>query len=398
MKHLKYCKARTNEMNETDKGSKTSQATSLNMHSFDYLSVPDGVEVPADESQRRSIWKTVEYVIRNGATYEEKLKSQDIGFTQPGNKYNDYYAFLLEHQRSRQDTLVSTKNELDRKPSEPYPFVYSTYRNDIGQKDLELIKAAAHFCVINNDINYLEKLRERYAEDPRFAFLRLDHSLNSVLTDFINQYEQILSEEYGPIVRLEGPLQSTILRRAFQKAEYMELQDELKQKMKADIKTSRIRFSAYEWEKFELVGTVTISEEENLEQLPEALNFDILKATKLTNDVDIFKTEDVSAAAQKRKRKNMNIRKAGETRLKKKSGLSNTSEHMLKCPITGRLVPEPDFDSHLKILLSDPECKEVRDKYESKHKLTNLSTSEVYENIKRIVSQDNANPVKRQKI
>lgn len=100
MKHLKYCKARTNEMNETDKGSKTSQATSLNMDSFDYLSVPDGVEVPADESQRRSIWKTVEYVIRNGATYEEKLKSQDIGFTQPGNKYNDYYAFLLEHQRS----------------------------------------------------------------------------------------------------------------------------------------------------------------------------------------------------------------------------------------------------------------------------------------------------------
>ncbi|CDO92805.1 unnamed protein product [Kluyveromyces dobzhanskii CBS 2104] len=366
------------------------------MDHFDHISIPDGIQVPKEDSVKKEICKAVNYVLRNGATFEEKLESENIDFVQPGGKHNDYYTYLLEHQKMAQNKAMSKGSDVDSEPTEPHPFVFSNYRTDIGQKDLELMKATAHFCVINSETNYLEALRERYANDPRFAFLRFDHSLNSTLIDLINQYEQILSEEYGPIAAVDEPFKCTVLRRAFKRAEFQQFQDEIKEKLQSTMKKSRIRFSAYEWDKFELVETISFNDDD-IEQLPPALDFENLKKTRLTKAVDIFRTEP-AAAPQRRKKKQMNIRKAGETRLKREGTQEANNEPLIKCPITGRLIPESKFDSHLKILLSDPEYKEARDKYESKHRLTNLSTSDVYQNIKKLVSGHSANSAKRQRI
>ena len=94
----------------------------------------------------------------------------------------------------------------------------------------------------------------------------------------------------------------------------------------------------------------------------------------------------------------MKIRAAGETRTKRDIAQTENGDKRIKCPITGKLIPESQFDTHLKVLLSDPMYKEERKKYEDKHKLTNLSSTEVYENIKKLMASETDRSQKRQKV
>lgn len=359
--------------------------------------IPDWIEVPEDESTKLDILNTVEYVHRNGTAFEAKLNLDKTKFVLRGNKYYDYYSFILERKRSSQNAESNNGKETENRPLEPYPFVFSTYRNDVGKKDLDLIKATAHFCAINSGVDYLEKLRAKYSSDSRFAFLRHDHSLNPVLTEFINQYEQISAGEYGPLADIKGPIKKILLFRAFQRAQSQEFQDELKYEMRETSKRLRIRFSAYQWNKFELVERITFSEEDEKEGLPSSVDFEHLKRTKLTQDISIFKERKEDKTTTKRKRKNMVIKKAGETRLQHEKYQNNFNEQNIKCPITGKLIPESQFDEHLRTLLSDPQYKEEKEKYESKHRLTNLTTTEVYENIKKLVYEESSVSNKKQK-
>lgn len=280
-------------------------------------------------------------------------------------------------------------------PKEPYPFVFSTYNDKLNLKDLEIIKATARFCVLNGSEEFLNQIKLKYGDDPKFAFLRTNHTLNSVLTDFMNQYEQILSKEFGPSTQFSGPLKASLMVRAFKRAEFRELQEELNMRMRETNKRTRLRFASYDWSKFEIRSTVKLSE--NLGDLPECLSFQDIKESVLSRSNTLF--EEISnepSGIRSKKKKGMNIRAAGETRLKRKLDQVTVREAEIKCPITGKMIPESQFDKHLKILLSDPSYKEERERFEMKHRLTNLSTSEVYENVKNLVESE-TQPLKRQK-
>lgn len=96
----------------------------------------------------------------------------------------------------------------------------------------------------------------------------------------------------------------------------------------------------------------------------------------------------------------MKIRSYGETRFKR--GQQSQGEKLVECPITGKLIPESNFERHMQILLRDPKYKQEKLNYESKIKNSNLSTSEVVNNIKNLFKPknngDRENSTKRQKV
>lgn len=74
----------------------------------------------------------------------------------------------------------------------------------------------------------------------------------------------------------------------------------------------------------------------------------------------------------------------------------------IKCPITGKFIPELQFDNHLKVLLRDPRYKEQQDNFVRKNFTysSNLTTDEVYDNIKRLArkregTQDGEEPISK---
>ena len=58
----------------------------------------------------------------------------------------------------------------------------------------------------------------------------------------------------------------------------------------------------------------------------------------------------------------MKIKAAGTSRLKKslEANTSTTTTNTIKCPITGKLIPENEFDTHIKTLLRDQDIKRTK--------------------------------------
>lgn len=97
-------------------------------------------------------------------------------------------------------------------------------------------------------------------------------------------------------------------------------------------------------------------------------------------------------SAKRRIPAGLKVKAAGESRLlKRKYQQMNSNEilidpvskeKLLRCPLTDKLVPESKFQNHINTLLRDPKYEEEKARYESKFKFgSNLSTSQVYENI-----------------
>ena len=86
----------------------------------------------------------------------------------------------------------------------------------------------------------------------------------------------------------------------------------------------------------------------------------------------------------------MKIKAAGTSRLKKslEANTSMTTTNTIKCPITGKLIPENEFDTHIKPCYVIQDIKE-QENYIRKNfsYASNITTDQVYENIKRFVKK-----------
>lgn len=337
------------------------------------MDVPDGIPVPAGEenkSLREAIIKTANHVKQHGPAFEEKLKGNaTFSYVNPDNQYYEYYQYLRNH-----DAVKGTE------PREPYPFSFMTYDKNISPKDLEIIKTTAAFCVANENINYLDKMKANFAESPQFSFLKSDHSLNAILVQFINQYKQVKSNALGPPTfdYENEDYKSTLLRRCFQRAEYYEYAKELESEKEQLAYLRKIQFAAFDWTNFKLVGKIELEDTDN-----QPLNFGELSLKKIdrSDTLSLFdeKESQTNKETKGRKRK---VKAAGETRMKRKRTENEVSE--IECPITHKMVPEDKFDKHLQVLLGDPHYSAEREKYKTQHKLSNLSSEGVFENIKKL--------------
>ncbi|SJM87580.1 uncharacterized protein ZBIST_3769 [Zygosaccharomyces bailii] len=331
------------------------------------LNLPIGKE---NESLKEAITKTASYVKEHGTIIEEKLKNDDnFSFINPEHEYYEYYQYIKDHVTPQPSV-----------PKEPYSFSFMSYDKNISLKDLEIIKTTAAFCVANEKTNYLDELKKEFDEDSQLSFLKAEHPLNSIFVQFINQYKQIKNNALGPpLFNYENSdYKSTILRRSFQRAEYYEYSKEAENQKKQLTFLRKVQFAAFDWTNFNLVGKAYLKDTDKV-----PLDFAELSLKKIdkTSRLDFFDEKD-SNNNNERKGKKRKLRAAGETRLKKKK--IETEVREIECPITHKMIPEDRFDRHLQILLGDPDYSAEREKFKAQHKISNLSSDGVFENIKRL--------------
>lgn len=381
------------------------------------LETPVGIKIPGDDELKDSVWKTAHYVARNGHQFEEKLHGDRFSFLQEDDEYNDYYRFLVSsfeatNNKGKQDMAEDDyQGEVEREealpldsiPQNPYLFVFSTYDKNVSQMSLKIMKTTALYCIANEENEYLNLLRERYREEEIFAFLKPDHPLNPVFTGFINQYKQIISREFGPLTDLGKDFKLTLMRRCFKRAEYEEYALAMKEEQRQVYEKFKLKFSAYDWSSFKIIGKIAFSEEDQTKKLPEPLDFVSLSFKSLQKQTpDAFLTSNIEISSQTennsnghddttkaklKKKPKMKIKAAGETRLKRdafEASSKTENSKFIECPITHKMIPEHKFDKHIQILLSDPNYLKEREQFKAKHKLTNLTYEGVHENIKRL--------------
>lgn len=347
-----------------------------------------------EESVRETIRKTARYVVENGSSLEEKLTHDPrFSFVIPGNDNFSLYQEILREESDSRVSEVESSEQVGRNqlPKEPYLLSFSNYDENITQRDLEIIKLAAVYSVANENTNFLDKMRDKFGDDQLFGFLDPDHTLYNTFIQFVNQYKQVKNNVLGsPFLELKnGDYKFEILQRSFQRAEFNVYSKESRAKKDKVLHLQKIQFSAFDWTNFKVVDTVELSTSDSGE-LPDPLDFNqlALKSLEKPGMVSIFDRLEEQETKKGPKSKKRKLKAAGSTRLKMRQTASDASTkgdvRYIKCPITQKMIAEDKFDKHLQVLLVDPHYKVEREKFEAKHKLSNLSSTDVYENIKRV--------------
>ncbi|SCV00826.1 LAMI_0G07536g1_1 [Lachancea mirantina] len=383
------------------------------------LEVPSKVQIPDEDSLKEAIWKTVDYVFRNGREFEQKLSLTQFPFIGEESEFRPYYEHLLGYMFGNSSDVNTTGRDADSEVSEPpaqlaidednnrdcvreapetpVPFVFSAHKAELAAFDLEILKTTALFCAINAKNNYLSLITERYKDDETFGFLKGNHVLNETFMGLIIQYQKVLEGDFKHLTDLDRNFQKTVLTRSFQRARYEEYAQEQQIELKKASDRLKIKFSACNWENFTLVGKVVF--DESSPAASEPLDFkkisqlsliqsptDVFSSAQLLFESESLEIETPSKPQSKKKNK-IKIKAAGETRLKgtrRSLEPEGTATNLIECPITGKMVLENDFDRHLQILLSDPNYVAEREAYKAKTGISNLTTQNVHENIKKL--------------
>lgn len=400
---------------------------------------------------RTTIEKTVQYVKKNGVAFEQKLIQNDsdgkFAFLNSSDKYNEYYKRLLEGEAPSAKTEEESNGSDSKKA--PHPLLFVTDTPPISSYDLDVIKLTAMYFVSNTQkhTDALQKYMERKGNRSQFAFLNRKHSLHPVYRKYCEQYQAIStasadpkSESAAHIDRLLKSTPQDMFVRAYERAVY-------EKKHKMDVKARetetrklQLQYALIDWQDFAFVAKINFDAVDEVSELALPLKREdvmyrallakskelhLAKSTnsrsqsreqeeakdheKITSELPNNKTGEKSETDEQTEQKpdsdsgkpkhtvpkGMKIRAAGESRLKRKH--DQGGERTITCPISGQQVAELKFDAHLKVLLRDPRYKEQQDNFVRKNfsYASNLTTDQVYENIKRLVNRKTEQENKR---
>lgn len=399
--------------------------------------LPENIQVPSDDL-KKVIDKTVDYVIKNGSAFEERLKKNEskgskFTFLLDDHIYHPYYKWKLSLEGNSKEGSEEVKPESKHASKEttlasvtpPRLLHFLTELPPLSLLDLEIIKLSALAVVINGP-EYEEALySKKKGVDPEFDFLEKNHSLYKIFRTYIEQYKIILAlfddKKNADIQRIWEDLQSpdALLQKSFQRAAFNKQNKTKKKRDKEAEEEKQIAYASIDWQDFVFVDKVEFDAIDEVKELDAPINRDELLYRSLQSKKQALFAEENRLTAtdsaeeegdespnvpplQKpdtRERnkeiahpKGMKIKAAGTSRLKSKSmavGLEASKEPTIKCPITGKLIPQSKFDTHLKILLRDPRYKQQQENFLKKNfsYASNLSTDEVYDNIKRLMKK-----------
>lgn len=420
-------------------------------------------EVP-ETSIRETIDKTVGYVVKNGSSFEERLKlnaGEKFSFLVESDPNHQYYQKKLKEARGDGEDIngnggirstagfgsgstLPPSGEREVEPEveavpEPAQFQFLTKLPPISALDLEIIKLSALF-VAQNGSQYGHGLldhQRKKRQEAQFEFINPLHSLNPLYNEYVKQYKALFALNPDTLQAQSD----NVVQNAYQRAKYERLHRAKAKDEKRLQREKQVAYASVDWQDFAVVGRIQFDAVDEVRELAVPMNREELvfrslesKRSNLSVDSAVGQEPQESPqapadipvvpakaegqiqpqVADKRQTvpKGMKIRAAGESRLKTRpSAAASTSstassasgsEPTIKCPITGQQVPELKFDAHLKILLRDPRYKEQQDNFIKKNFTysSNLSTDEVYENIKRMTNKrkgesNELKPVKR---
>ncbi|CCE86159.1 Piso0_005813 [Millerozyma farinosa CBS 7064] len=397
-------------------------------------SIPENIQVPPDDL-KKVIDKTVDYVIKNGSTFEERLKRNEskgskFTFLQDDDIYHPYYKWKLNDEKDSKEGSEEVKAESkstseDTKPATvtpPRTLHFLTELPPLSLLDLKIIKLSALSVAINGP-DYEKALNsKKKGVDPEFDFLEKGHSLYDIFQTYIQQYKIVLTlfedNEAAEIQGIWEDLQSpdNILQKSFQRAAFNKQNKTKKKRDKEAEEEKQIAYASIDWQDFTFVEKIEFDAIDEVKELEAPISRDELLYRSLQSKKSALFAEEYrqttatpkeehdgsssvphvqeSDSSERDKEiprpKGMKIKAVGTSRLKNKSlaeGQDATKEPTIKCPITGRLILQSKFDTHLKVLLRDPRYKQQQENFLKKNfsYSSNLSTDEVYDNIKRLM-------------
>lgn len=365
-----------------------------------------------------TIEKTVGYIRKNGPSFEERLRNSGnpkFSFLNPDDAHHNEYL-----QRLNSATTPTQTGDIEVKETveEARKLLFKIDIPPISEYDLDILKLAALF-VARNGPEYGSKLLSHQRGrngGAQFGFLDSRHSLNGVFQAYVYQYRLAIcslraqlqdglslnDEKFKADLQLVDLLLSpdySIILDAYKRAFHRKQNRMRSRNEKVAQQERQTRFASIDWQDFSLVGKLEFDVIDEVSELPHPLTRnevihrsletrqdDVLSSRKrpAENDLD-EKEKETSTDKAAAKIPGMKIKAAGESRLRK----HQKTEPTIKCPISGIMVPELQFDSHLKSLLRDPRYQEQQDNYIKKNfkYASNLTTDQVYDNIKRIAKR-----------
>ncbi|EMG48272.1 hypothetical protein SBY92_003162 [Candida maltosa Xu316] len=382
--------------------------------------VPSDIKIPPEDI-KQTIDKTAGYVIKNGKSFEERLlannKNDKFSFINSDDENYPYYQWKLTTLQTQDGNVV---NDQDIVIPEPRELSFLIDLPIITVHDLEVIKTTALY-VAQNGIQQIPKILQhetKLSNRAQFEFLNKSHSLHGLFQKYITQYQKVLelykssndNHHHHPLRNQLSPKENKfeLLIDAYNRAQYIK-QNKVQQKSEEEREKQRkLHYASIEWQDFSLVALIDFNAIDEVQELSIPLKRDDLVKRSLeakSKEVELPKaaipeptteqqqeTSEQSSAATPVPAmfKGMKIKAAGASRLKKTTG---GGKNTIKCPITGQLIPEAEFDTHIKTLLRDPKYKKEQENYIKKNftYASNITTDQVYENIKRLVKKRSNN-------
>lgn len=381
---------------------------------------------------RESIQKTVKFILKNGPDFQTKLVANDkdglFSFLDPNNEHHEYYKQVLERSRvEEQKTTATLKESEEAQPlpiRKPIDLSFIQGLPIINNRDLQILKLTAQALAANDDeyANGFKKHTEKTGRKLQFAFLEPNHSYYSLFKHYLDWYRGIIDYSEGAGSILEEKIldslnltEDELLNRSFDRAVYEKSNKITKQNQEAELKLKQEHYASIDWQDFLFAARINFDAIDEVTELAAPLVLEdvmsrslavraktleipsggqtkqtiiVQEATDSVNSMDSGVPENNLAPQTHISQpplKGMKVRAAGESRLKRKE--QSVQEKTLVCPFTGQNIPEVMFDSHLRNILRDPRYKEQQENYMLKNfkYASNLSTEQVYENIKSLV-------------
>jgi hypothetical protein len=221
-----------------------------------------------------TIAKTVAYVAKNGASFEERLRANALdkfAFLDCASPWHAVYRQQLE--AARQHTAADAVDAAESAAADsaaaeeppPPPLRFVTPLPPISSLDLDVIKVTAMF-VARNGAHYAERLRQRHgaaaaADAAQFEFLRRGHSLHALYQALVRQYELVLAFD----IDLEAAAE--VLPRAYQRARHAKLHRARAVDERRAQRAAQMAYASIDWQDFAVVGSVHFDAVDEVKEL-----------------------------------------------------------------------------------------------------------------------------------
>lgn len=381
------------------------------------------------EKIRDAIGKTVQYVIKHGHAFEQRLADDpNFAFVLAAHPHHHLYktALLRATTPAAGPGPTPSPQTPDSTPTPlPPDLLFRSQLPAVSTLDLAIIKATA-IAVASNDAGFVSRFVAMHPElTAQFEFSVESHSLFPLFSHYVAQYKLLLlyiQDKSDPAVC--SRLDPNVLPRAQERARYLAHVKASTRRHRKQLQDDLRRYASIDWQSFSVVGMCEFDAIDEVKELPVPLSRDDIlyrslrskandessaKSTSLKmetrNDVENSRntaTESTSKATDSTNSvteptiepavgakpiRGMKVKAAGLLRLKPANPTKKNI--LIKCPISGELVPEHEFDAHLRRLLRDPRYQVQQQNYLKKNfsNASSLSAENVFENIQRLVKK-----------
>jgi splicing factor 3A subunit 1 len=335
--------------------------------------------------------------------------------------------------------------EQPKGPDPPPEFHFSARMPNISALDLDVVKLTALF-VAKNGRSFATSLSQRESTKSQFDFLRPQHSLYQFFSRLVDQYTELLTggdvdggkPEKERIAELQASVQNKfhVLERAKKRAEWVKYQESQKIAKEEEAEADRLAYAQIDWHDFVVVENVVFTEADEQTDLPPPTSLNDLQSASLEQKADMSLAPSNMRIEEAMPTDDDDVQQYPPSQLPTSYGPPHASlpqrpvqeqassihpsrlqqvpvyapqqpapikiresgaaprafgrkrnVPMAKCPQCGEDIPMDELEQHMKVELLDPQWRQQKAKSDARYATTNLSTSDVANNLKRLASQ-----------